>query len=148
MTMAFWLDRSTKTLTRTSSSGLSAGRPSRGTISSTTTASECGSSSRTPSSAASRTSSAIITASGSSVRTPSGYSCGDSGRWLDRTSRTSSTWSPRVAEHGMISSHDPSWSMAMRCSASRPRSTRSVLVAIATTGLRFTRCSSVSSRAM
>ena len=39
---------------------------------STTTAMECGSSSRTPSSAASRISSAIMTCSGSSVRSPSG----------------------------------------------------------------------------
>ena len=67
MMIAFWLDRSTKTLTRTSDSGESSGRSSRGTISSTCTARLCGSSSRTPSSAASRTSSAICTTVVSSV---------------------------------------------------------------------------------
>ena len=48
------------------------GRPSRSPISSTSTAIECGSSSRTPSSAASRISSATMTSSGESVRSPSG----------------------------------------------------------------------------
>ncbi len=72
MMIPFWLGRSMKTLAWMSSSGLSAGRSSRGSISSTTTAMECGSSSRTPSSAASRISSATMTCSGSSVRSPSG----------------------------------------------------------------------------
>ena len=68
MTMPFWLSRSTYRVAWTSSRSL----PSRGIISSTTTAMECGSSSRTPASAASRTSSATMTCSGSSVSSPSG----------------------------------------------------------------------------
>ncbi|OPZ48558.1 MAG: hypothetical protein BWY91_03179 [bacterium ADurb.BinA028] len=91
MTMAFWLSRSTKTDTRTSSIGAWPSGTSRGTISSTTTASECGNSSRTPSNAASRTNSAIITSSGSSVRASDGYSGGDSGNSPTNTVRTSST---------------------------------------------------------
>ncbi len=63
-------------------------RPSWGIISWTTTAIECGSSSRTPSSAASRTSSATRVSSGSSVSSPSGYSGGPSGRRA--TSRSAS----------------------------------------------------------
>jgi hypothetical protein len=72
MMMPFWLGRSMYTKAWMSSRGLSAGRSSRGSISSTTTAMEWGSSSRTPSSAASRISSATMTCSGSSVRSPSG----------------------------------------------------------------------------
>ena len=55
-----------------SSSGWSSGRPSRSPISSTATVIECGSSSRTPSSAASRISSATRVSVGSSVISPSG----------------------------------------------------------------------------
>jgi hypothetical protein len=55
-----------------SSSGWSAGRPSRSPISSTRTMIECGSSSSTPSRAASRISSPTSVSSGSSVISPSG----------------------------------------------------------------------------
>ena len=61
---------------RCRSSGLSPGRSSRGRISSTTTAIECGSSSRTPSRPASRISSATRISSGESVRSPSGQTAG------------------------------------------------------------------------
>ena len=69
MTMAFWLGRSTYMNAYTS---IRSSRPARGAISSTTTAIECGSSSRTPSRAASRMSSATSSCSGSSVSSPSG----------------------------------------------------------------------------
>ena len=72
MMMPFCESRSTTIVANTSSSGLSSGRPSRGRISSIITAMECGSSSRTPSSAASRINSAMRVSSGSSVISPSG----------------------------------------------------------------------------
>ena len=143
MMIAFCDSRSTKRFTRTSSSGArpfsGSPEPSRSTISSTTTASECGSSSRTPSSAASRTSSATMICSGSSVSSPPGYSSGPSGRKPTSTSSSVSTWYPPLADTGTMADHSTScslasWSTAMRCSARRPRSTRSALVTTATTG--------------
>ena len=60
--------------------GLSAGLAASGSILSTTTASECGSSSLKSSRAASLMNSATIVSTGSSVNIPSGYKAGPSGR--------------------------------------------------------------------
>ena len=105
--MYFCDSRSTYRFTCTSSSGLSSGRPSRNSISSTVTAIEWGSSSRAPSSAASRTSSAMRVASGSSVSSPSGYSGGDSGVYCASRSATASTWKCFTADTGIIAAQPP-----------------------------------------
>ena len=76
-----------------------------------------------------------MTASGSSVSSPEGYITGPAGRCLTSRSVSTSTCSCRTADTGTMSSHWPSWSTAIRCSASRCRSTVSVFVAIATTGV-------------
>ena len=93
---------------------------------------ECGSSSRTPSSAASRTSSAIMTSLGL---------VGEHAVGVERPGRRRQVLGEHrrdlvdlVAAGGRARARSrpsrPSWSMAMRCSASRCRSTRSVLVAM------------------
>ena len=75
MMIAFWLSRSTTMSAKMSVRSES----SRAAMSCTTTAIECGSSSRTPSSAASRMISAMRSSTDSSVTTPSGYSGGPIG---------------------------------------------------------------------
>src|SRR3954451_2323056 len=131
-----------------SSSGLSSGRSSRSPISSVVTAIECGSSSRTPSSAASRISSATSVSSGSSVMSPSGYSANPSGSSFTSSSATRSTWKPDVADTGTIEAHSipadsPSAWISARCSTIRSGSTRSALVASATFGVFATFAASV-----
>ena len=138
--MAFWESRSTTRLTRTWR------RPpsplirepvvsvSGSRISSTTTASECGSSWRTSSRAASRTSSPIMTARGSSVISSAGYSGGEGGRWETRTSVRTSICSPRSAETGTMSAQSPRASTASSWAARSWRVTASALVTTATTG--------------
>src|SRR3954453_6825428 len=130
------------------SSGLSAGRSDFSAISSTTPAIECGSSSRTPSSAASRISSAAMFSSGASLSSPSGYSWGPSGRRETKRSASSPTWSPDLAETGTISANSvptssaSAW-IASRCAPSCSELTRSVLVATANFRERRTLASSV-----
>src|SRR5580700_3895598 len=114
MTMAFWLGRSTYSSACTSTRS---SRPGRGPISSTTTAIECGSSSRTPSSAASLISSATMICSGSSVSSPSGYRGTPSGRWETSTSASTSRLYPVTAETGTTSAQSPRALAATSCSA-------------------------------
>ncbi len=132
MTMAFWLGRSTYSSAYTS---VRSSRPGCGPISSTTTAIECGSSSRTPSRAASLISSATMICSGSSVSSPSGYSGGPSGRWATSTSASTSSWKPVTAETGTTSAQSPSSVTAISCSATRSGGTSSTLVTTTTTGV-------------
>ena len=107
-----------------------------GPISVTVTAIECGSSSRTPSSVASRISSAIITSVGSSVVTSAGYSDGPAGNCAISRSTSRSTWSPILADTGMMSAKSPSRLAASSCSAIRLGGVRSVLVTMAIFGAR------------
>src|SRR5580693_5082106 len=139
MTMAFWLGRSTYSSACTS---VRSSRPGRGPISSTTTAIECGSSSRTPSRAASLISSATMTCSGSSVRSPSGYRATPSGRCETSTSASTSSWKPVTADTGTTSAQSPSSLTASSCSATRSGDTSSHLVTTTTTGVFLTFSSS------
>ena len=132
MTMAFWLGRSTYITACTS---IRSSRPSRGAISSTTTAIECGSSSRTPSRIASRISSATSRCSGSSVSSPSGYSGRPSGRCETSTSASTSSWKPDTADTGTTSAQSPSCPTAASWAATCGREAWSVLVTTATTGV-------------
>ncbi len=130
--IAFWLGRSTYSSACTS---VRPSRPGWGPISSTTTAIECGSSSRTPSSAASRMSSATSSRSGSSVSSPSGYSGLPSGRWDTSTSASTSRLNPVTADTGTTSAHSPSRSTAASWATTWSGDTSSVLVTMATTGV-------------
>ena len=100
--------RSTNTLTRTSSSGLSSGRPSRGTISSTTTARRVR---QLVAHALERGLAhqlgdhhqlGLVGEDAVGVQRPA-----TRGRCSSEHVATSSTWSPRVAEHGTIAVPSP-----------------------------------------
>src|SRR3712207_3559290 len=133
--IGFWLGRSqcSSACTSTSSppSRLGSGRR---VISSIVTASECGTSWNTFSSAASRTSSASCRSTSSSVVCSSGYSGGPSGRSLISRSSSSSTWSPLTALTGTTSAASTSWLAAISCSATCFFDAASVLVTTTTTG--------------
>ena len=112
-------------------------RPRAGVISSTVTAIECGSSSRTPSSAASRISSAIRVSTSLSVLHVVRVEQRTFGQLATSRSASTSTWSPATRRHR----HDVGELAQLR----RPRPTArrpaagdavSVLVTIATTGAR------------
>src|SRR6185437_7764067 len=99
----------------------------------TTTAMECGSSSRTPSRAASRMISAIRSSVDSSVTTPSGYSAVPTGMSCSSSSVSTSSWSFVSAESGMTAAQSSrSWSTSISLSAIWSRAAASVFVTIAT----------------
>ena len=103
-------------------------RSGSGPISSTSTATEWGSSSRTRASAFSRISSATRCCSGSSLVWPSGYSGRPSGRWRRISSTSRSSWVPLRAETGTTSAKSASPAAAWRAAATLAREATSILL--------------------